>query len=289
MMNIRAESAIYLEESLTICYCQVNELDCPNIGNIDHVSEDVVSLWQEIIRRSGQQTEIDTDIDIDYDHHKSNLSGHPNSLTGILEPIIGEIKMSEEYLTKIKSSCLGDNLEAIILCDIIQDRLPFNHLQRVIIEKVLNHAIFNKKNQCHHRSNQLLLYVKREGGVGKNRIVKAIHLRFSFLKRRKELLIAAPTGAAVVNIGDATIHKALNMDDCIQKQQRLAKGLWQNRLALILDEISMVSLKLLSTVDMHLNLAKGKTNNGIAVLGGLAMIIVMGDFYQFFPVIGRSL
>ncbi len=51
----------------------------------------------------------------------------------------------------------------------------------------------------------------------------------------------------------------------------------------------MVSLKLLSTIDMYLSQAKGKTNNDTAVLGGLALVIVMGDFYQFPPVVRRSL
>ncbi len=43
-MNIGAESATQMEESLTIRRCQVDELDCPNIGDIDYVSEDVISL-----------------------------------------------------------------------------------------------------------------------------------------------------------------------------------------------------------------------------------------------------
>ncbi len=34
----------------------------------------------------------------------------------------------------------------MILCDIILDRLPLNHLQEVVIEKVLNHALLNKGN-----------------------------------------------------------------------------------------------------------------------------------------------
>ncbi len=51
----------------------------------------------------------------------------------------------------------------------------------------------------------------------------------------------------------------------------------------------MVSLKLLSTVDMRLSQAKSKTNNDITVLGDLALVIIMGDFYQFPPMVGRSL
>ena len=109
IMNIGAESATYMEKSFTICCCQVDKLDRSDTGNIDHVSKDVVSLWQEIIRRSGQLIEVDTDINIDYNHHKSNLLGYPNSSTGILEPIIGKIEILEKHLTKIEFSCLGDN------------------------------------------------------------------------------------------------------------------------------------------------------------------------------------
>ena len=82
---------------------------------------------------------------------------------------------------------------------------------------MLNYAIFNKENQYHHRSDQLLLDVKGEGGVGKNRIVKAIRLGFSFLKKQKELLIAVSTRAATANIGGATIYETLSIDNYIQK------------------------------------------------------------------------
>lgn len=208
----------------------------------------------------------------------------------MLEPIVDEMEMSKEFLTEMENDCLGENPQAIILCHIIQDRLLLNHLQRIVVEEALNHAIINKRRQCQDKCDQLLLYVRGEGGVGKSRVVKAIHLGFSFLKRRSELLIAAPTGAATANIGGATIYGALNIDDCVQsKKQRMVKGPWQNRSAVIIDEISMVSLKLLSTVDTQLSQAKGKTDNDTAILGGLALVMMMGDFYQFPPVVGRSL
>lgn len=70
------------------------------------------------------------------------------------------------------------------------------------------------------------------------------------------MLITALIRVATANIDDATINEELNMDDCIEKQQYLAKDPWQNRLAPILDEISMIFLKLLSKVNM---LSKGKT------------------------------
>lgn len=43
-------------------------------------------------------------MDLDYDHYKSNLLCHLDSLTGILKSIIGKIKILEKYLTKVESS-----------------------------------------------------------------------------------------------------------------------------------------------------------------------------------------
>ena len=44
IMNIGAEFATHIEESLIFCRCQVNKLDRPDIGDIDHDGKDVVSL-----------------------------------------------------------------------------------------------------------------------------------------------------------------------------------------------------------------------------------------------------
>lgn len=57
-----------------------------------------------------------------------------------------------------------------------------------------------------------MLYIRVEGGVGKNRIVNAIHTGFSILKKQKELLIATAT-SAVANNSNAIIYKMLNIHD----------------------------------------------------------------------------
>ena len=50
-----------------------------------------------------------------------------------------------------------------------------------------------------------------------------------------------------------------------------------------------MSLKFLATVDAQLSLAKEKPDTNTAVFGGLAIVILMGDFYQFPPAVGRLL
>ena len=69
----------------------------------------------------------------------------------------------------------------------------------------------------------------------------------------------------------------------------MPKSSWQNYSTRILDEINIFFLRLLGMIDMHFSQAKGKTNNDIAVLVGLALVIVMGHFYQFSSVIGQFL
>lgn len=46
--------------------------------------------------------------------------------------------MSKEFLIKIDKNHLGENVQAVILYDIIQDRLPLNYFQRIVVEKALN-------------------------------------------------------------------------------------------------------------------------------------------------------
>lgn len=120
----------------------------------------------------------------------------------------------------MEKDCLGKNLQTVIPCNIIQDRLFLNYLQRIVIEKALNHTIVNKRRQYQDKSDQFLLYIRKKGGVGKSRVIKAIYLRFNFLKKQSELLIIAPTDAVMANIRDATIHKTLSIDKRVQSKKR---------------------------------------------------------------------
>ena len=52
------------------------------------------------------------------------------------------------------------------------------------MEEILDHVMSsNKKPSCTNIRDQMLLYIRGEGGVGKSRVVKAIELGFSLLKR----------------------------------------------------------------------------------------------------------
>lgn len=85
-------------------------------------------------------------------------------------------------------------------------------MQKFIFKKALNYAIINKKRQYWDKNDQFLFYIRREERVGKSRVVKAIYLKFSFLKKQSKLLIVILTGIAIINIEGTTIHKALSIN-----------------------------------------------------------------------------
>ena len=51
----------------------------------------------------------------------------------------------------------------------------------------------------------------------------------------------------------------------------------------------MVSLDLFATVDLYLGKAKTLHKNSSAVLSKMPVVVFFSDFFQFFPIIGRSL
>ena len=177
--------------------------------------------------------------------------------------------------------------------DIVSAHLPLNQRQEIIVREVMRHTMYNQATPRPERSDQLLLVVRGEGGVGKSQVIKAIYRAYDVVGKVDQIFITAPTGAAADNISGSTLHTALGIDtrktkESIKGQQKLEK-LWRNKTAIIVDEMSMVSLDFLATVDLHLGRAKSLHENSSAVLGGLSVVIFLGDFFQFSPVTGRSL
>ncbi len=89
------------------------------------------------------------------------------------------------------------------------------------------------------------------------------------------------------------MHTALGIDirktkETVKGQQKMEK-IWRNKIAVVVDEISMVSLDLFATVDLHLGKAKALQKNSSVVLGELLVVIFLDDFFQFSFVTGRSL
>lgn len=75
-----------------------------------------------------------------------------NNSMEVLEPICEKILLRKELLIPIEKAQIGYNLQACILCDIIETQLFFNYLQCIIMEETLHYAIIVERNQCNDRS-----------------------------------------------------------------------------------------------------------------------------------------
>jgi hypothetical protein len=97
----------------------------------------------------------------------------------------------------------------------------------------------------------MLLYIVGEGRVGKTQVIKAIKLGYELLQRKSKVLLIAPTSVAAYNISGRTIYNALyiNIYNQPQRVSSLVYSLWNCKKIIIINEISMVSLTILYTIN----------------------------------------
>ena len=79
------------------------------------------------------------------------------------------------------------------------------------------------------------------------------------------------------------MHTTLGIDiwkikETVKGQQKIEK-IWCNKIAVVVDKISMVSLDLFATVDLHFDKVKALHKNSSAVLNGLPNVIFLDDFF----------
>ena len=133
----------------------------------------------------------------------------------------------------------------------------------------------------------LHIFLTGQGGCGKSHLVKTIFHALSKLLLRKgadpdkpRVLLLAPTGVAAVNINGTTIHSGLGIRGKLyaplsDKMRASLRNKLSEIAAVIIDEISMVSDKLLKDVHFCDYAFAGKT------------VIAVGDFFQLPPVMGK--
>jgi len=142
------------------------------------------------------------------------------------------------------------------------------------------------------KQEQLLLYVGGEGGVGKSQIIKAIVASMDLILRKDEVILMAPTGAAADNIEGNTYHTSLGISISNSQKRNVSpcvKKLWSKKTIMIIDEISIMDLSMLSTINNQCKIAKSLDRNSPDLFGGLPTVIFIGDFYQFPPIRGPAL
>ncbi|KAJ5198759.1 uncharacterized protein N7498_007876 [Penicillium cinerascens] len=190
-------------------------------------------------------------------------------------------------------SRVGQNLTGFSVTSLVRELIPLNEKQCIVVEKVLTEILNCTDHPYDHsQRKQTLLYVGGEGGVGKSQIIKATTVAMDLLHRKNEIILMAPTGAAADVIGGSTYHTSLGIS--LNRYRRTGVGqrvrrLWTQKTIMFIDEVSMVDLSALSIINTHCKIARSLERSSPDLFGGLPVVILMGDFYQFPPVQGQPL
>lgn len=126
------------------------------------------------------------------------------------------------------------------------------------------------------------IFVTGRAGTGKSTLLN--HLAWN---TSKQLVIAAPTGVAALNVGGQTIHSLFRLpigviaDHEIEQNGDLRKLLGSID-TLVIDEVSMVNADLMDAMDRSLRQARQRPDDPF---GGV-QVVLFGDPYQLAPVPG---
>lgn len=126
------------------------------------------------------------------------------------------------------------------------------------------------------------IFVTGRAGTGKSTLLN--HLAWN---TSKQLVIAAPTGVAALNVGGQTIHSLFRLpigviaDHDIEQNADLRKLLGSID-TLVIDEVSMVNADLMDAMDRSLRQARQRPDDAF---GGV-QVVLFGDPYQLAPVPG---
>ena len=132
------------------------------------------------------------------------------------------------------------------------------------------------------------IFITGPGGAGKSALIKLIHKHAT--SRFKDIHVTALTGCAAVllNCKAKTLHSWAGIglgngtiDQLVAKikKNKFAKALWKSTNILIVDEVSMLSLKLFNSINEI-----GKAIRGNPKPFGGIQVIFSGDFFQLPPV-----
>lgn len=237
--------------------------------------------------------DIPEDFDVDPNEEDMENSDEPHLSSETMDksnplvPITDHERLNRNATILDRIHRLGPNPTGASIAELIKETLSLTSRQSFVVKKILDHAIRHQGKTIVDAQDQLLFYVGGEGGTGKTRVIEAIELGYELLQRKTELLLMAPTGSAAYNIGGRTIHNALALTISDKPRENISSqiySLWKGKSIMIVDEISMVSLEMLNIVNDQCNKIQALRRDSTAILGGLPIVVFMGDFHQFPPI-----
>ena len=158
----------------------------------------------------------------------------------------------------------------------VVEKWTLNTEQKRAFVIVAEHSMIDKQEQ-------LLMYLGGPGGTGKSRVVNALRDFFGLRKEGRRFRLAAYTGVAARNVGGATLHALLQLNESDRQTSAKARNdlaaTWEGVDYLFIDEVSMIGCEMLHNISKALTEAKGNTT----AFGGVNVIFA-GDFAQLPPI-----
>jgi hypothetical protein len=171
---------------------------------------------------------------------------------------------------------------------------PLSTEQRKLYDIVT--AQYIQELTCNDPPRPLLLNIDGVAGSGKTFTLLKTCARLQELAQRSgrgnPVVRAAPTGVAAFNIIGRTLHSLFRLpvkqkkSDLSNATLQSLQSLFQDIRFIIIDEKSMIDLKILSIIDDRLRLIFPDQSD--QAFGGLN-VLLCGDFFQLPPVNGRPL
>ncbi|KAM4064312.1 PIF1-like helicase [Hirsutella rhossiliensis] len=164
-----------------------------------------------------------------------------------------------------------------------------NYLQTMALQLVC--LFLDKYTANPDSAGQHLQYTGGPGGTGKSRIIDALKDVFAARNQPHLLQITGTSGSSAAQIGGTTIHSACGLDSHRDPNKppppfsEAKKWIWKQKLVLVIDEVSMLGGATLHNVSRHLQALRDCPDEPF---GGMPVVLLMGDFYQFAPRAGNK-
>ena len=196
---------------------------------------------------------------------------------------------------------IGRDLEVpstTVQLEVIPKRMPDEEYYELVrtLNKEQQAFFYHVLHWLKTRETPLYAFLSGGAGVGKTRVVKALHqaiLRMTNTIAGEKpddmtVLLCAPTGKAAFNIGGSTIHSAFMIPASqgfkskplsASNLNTLRNKVYPKLQVVIIDEISMVGHDLFNLINSRLQQIKDPKH----IFGGVS-VIVCGDLFQLKPV-----
>lgn len=101
--------------------------------------------------------------------------------------------------------------------------------------------------------DQLLFIIRSKDSIGKSQVIKVISQTYNIIGKIDTIFITTLTRVIANNISKSILHTTLAIDiqkikEIFKDQQKIDK-IWHNKITIIVDIMSMMSLDLLTTMD----------------------------------------